>query len=82
MQLFPMLKAIPRDQLPCHTAVELSAADSPHIARTVLDITRQPADAVQMLLLLSYCKPMLGMLRSGKEVYKMLQMFCNCFAIA
>ncbi len=47
---------------------QLGAADSPHVGRTVLRITGQAVDAVELLPLLFNWRPVLAMLRSGKQV--------------
>jgi len=45
---------------------QLSAANSPHIAQTVPTINRQAVDAVELLL---DWRPVLEILRSGKQVF-------------
>ena len=47
---------------------QLSATDSPHVGRTVLVITGQTVDAVELLPLLLNRRPVLAMLRSGEQV--------------
>ncbi len=53
---------------------QLSAADPPHAGRTVLVITGQAVDAVQLLALLFNGRPVLAMLRSGKQVVACVEM--------
>ncbi len=47
---------------------QLCAADPPHVGGTVLIITGQAVDAVELLPLLFNGRPVLPMLRSGKQV--------------
>lgn len=61
-----------RDQPLCFSPMplgwcgQLSAANSPHIAQTVPTINRQAVDAVELLL---DWRPVLEILRSGKQVF-------------
>ncbi|KAA6421209.1 MAG: hypothetical protein FRX49_08908 [Trebouxia sp. A1-2] len=53
--------------MPLWWSGQLSAADPPHVGRTVLVVTGQAVDAVELLPLLFNWRPVLSMLRSGKQ---------------
>ena len=59
--------------MPLQYCGQLSAADLPHIARTVPDINRQAVNNADFALLLDW-KPVFGMLKSGKQVIAWAQM--------
>lgn len=60
--------------MPLWWSGQLSAADPPHVGRTVLVVTGQAVDAVELLPLLFNWRPVLSMLRSGKQVVACVEM--------